>query len=165
MILFNVGYWNSFVVFEVPFSLTRSSDILFMLYLSWLTFQWGQVLMAREKIIRVATHWNSPAKVFNEELWENFLHFFLSFLPVSFFFLLFFFRAPLVHRPNDGVSKHLWNIGQFTRNYTAQNSRRLSSLYLICWSGNGTCDSLHYNYSIRNRVQSPDRFWDQFCLL
>jgi hypothetical protein len=99
MILFSVGYWNAFVAFEVPFSLTRSSDILFMLYLSWLTCQWGQVLMAREKIIRVATHWNSPAKVFNEELWENFLHFFFVFSScLVFIFSLFLSRAPCSSR-------------------------------------------------------------------
>jgi hypothetical protein len=28
------------------------------------------------------------------------------------------------YRPDDGGSKHLWNVGQFLRDYTAQQSRR-----------------------------------------
>jgi hypothetical protein len=30
------------------------------------------------------------------------------------------FRALLTHRPDDGGRKHLWNVGKFLPNYTAQ---------------------------------------------
>jgi hypothetical protein len=37
------------------------------------------------------------------------------------------------YRPGDGGSKHLWNVGQFLRDCTAQNTRRQSSLYSPPW--------------------------------
>jgi hypothetical protein len=39
---------------------------------------------------------------------------------------IFFWRW-LPERPDDGDSKHLWNVGQFLRDYTAQHPRRQSS--------------------------------------
>jgi hypothetical protein len=35
-----------------------------------------------------------------------------------------------IHRPDDEVSTHLWNVGVLHRDYTAQYSRRLQSSYL-----------------------------------
>jgi hypothetical protein len=37
------------------------------------------------------------------------------------------------HRPDDGSSKHLWNVGQFLWDYTAQHPRRQSSSYSPPW--------------------------------
>jgi hypothetical protein len=39
----------------------------------------------------------------------------------------------LHHRPNDGGSKHLWNVGLLQRDYTALYPRRLSSSYSPPW--------------------------------
>jgi hypothetical protein len=38
------------------------------------------------------------------------------------------FRA--IHRPDNGGITHLWKFGLLQRNYTALNSRRLSSIYI-----------------------------------
>jgi hypothetical protein len=37
------------------------------------------------------------------------------------------------HRPDDGGSKHLWNISQFLPNYTTQHPKRQSFSYLSSW--------------------------------
>jgi hypothetical protein len=37
------------------------------------------------------------------------------------------------HRPNDGGSKHLWNVGKLLLDYTEQEPRRLSSSYSPPW--------------------------------
>jgi hypothetical protein len=39
------------------------------------------------------------------------------------------FRSPSIHRPDDGGSKHLWNVWQFLPDNTAQHSRSQSSSY------------------------------------
>jgi hypothetical protein len=39
----------------------------------------------------------------------------------------FFRSAYCFHHQGDGGSKHLWNVGELLRDYTAQYSRRLSS--------------------------------------
>jgi hypothetical protein len=37
------------------------------------------------------------------------------------------FRTRLAYRTEDGGNKHLWKVGQFLRDYTAQHPRRRSS--------------------------------------
>jgi hypothetical protein len=39
------------------------------------------------------------------------------------------FRSPLIHRPDDGGSTHLWNVGLLQREYTELYPRKLSSSY------------------------------------
>jgi hypothetical protein len=49
--------------------------------------------------------------------------------------LLTFQRCLLIstHHPNDGGSKHLWNVSKLLPYYKAQHPRRLSSSYLPPW--------------------------------
>jgi hypothetical protein len=43
------------------------------------------------------------------------------------------FRAQLTHRPNDGGSKLLWNVGQYLPDYTVLHPRRQPSSYSSPW--------------------------------
>jgi hypothetical protein len=43
------------------------------------------------------------------------------------------YSCGVTHHTDDGCSKHLWNVRQLQRDYTAQYPRRLSSLFSSFW--------------------------------
>jgi hypothetical protein len=42
-------------------------------------------------------------------------------------------KVRLTHRPDDGGSKNLWNVGKLLPDYTVQQPRRRSSSYSPPW--------------------------------